>query len=506
MKFLLVLPLLLASVVSIPLLGKEQCVHGPTFWCHNLQTASQCGAVKHCQQNVWNKPTVKNVICDLCKQTISVIDNILKDNATETKALEFLQKLCELVPSKDLSLQCKEMVNAYLPEVFNIIKEEMENPGVICCALRLCTSLQHQLGEEKQHQLKTNEIPETELPKAESPFIANLPFLLFPPNKPQQEGDVCKDCIQFITDVVDALKTNSSFLPNYLESLKKDCDAFAGSMAETCKNMISEYSDVVVQMLIQMKPTAVCCMAGFCHDVADQPLVPTKVIPAVKLVKAIQAKSQPQESVQCVVCQMLIGKIEEMIADNKTKEHIEEILDKACSLLPTEYSAECKDMVHSYGPAILDLLLAEMKPKTICCALGLCSNRPQQLQNVIAPKNVKSDFCEVCKMILKYLDMLLEKNATQAQIEKKLKMVCNFMPFNLQKECDDYISLYSQELLQVLLIEMDPTLVCMASACEGTPHLLGTEECTFGPSYWCKNMETATNCNAVEHCTRHIWN
>ena len=44
------------AAVATPLLGTEQCARGPPYWCQNVKTASLCGAVTHCQQNVWNKP------------------------------------------------------------------------------------------------------------------------------------------------------------------------------------------------------------------------------------------------------------------------------------------------------------------------------------------------------------------------------------------------------------------------------------------------------------------
>ena len=44
------------SAVATPLLGMEKCAQGPPYWCQNVKTASICGAVTHCQQNVWNQP------------------------------------------------------------------------------------------------------------------------------------------------------------------------------------------------------------------------------------------------------------------------------------------------------------------------------------------------------------------------------------------------------------------------------------------------------------------
>ncbi|XP_043251001.1 uncharacterized protein LOC122396524 isoform X5 [Colletes gigas] len=35
--------------------------------------------------------------------------------------------------------------------------------------------------------------------------------------------------------------------------------------------------------------------------------------------------------------------------------------------------------------------------------------------------------------------------------------------------------------------------------------LLGQEKCTWGPSYWCENIKTASGCNATKHCIKTIW-
>uniref|UniRef100_A0A4X1SP84 Saposin B-type domain-containing protein n=1 Tax=Sus scrofa TaxID=9823 RepID=A0A4X1SP84_PIG len=35
------------------LLGTDQCVMGPSFWCESPETAEMCNAVEHCQRHVW---------------------------------------------------------------------------------------------------------------------------------------------------------------------------------------------------------------------------------------------------------------------------------------------------------------------------------------------------------------------------------------------------------------------------------------------------------------------
>lgn len=44
------------------------------------------------------------------------------------------------------------------------------------------------------------------------------------------------------------------------------------------------------------------------------------------------------------------------------------------------------------------------------------------------PEFEAGGFCDVCKMAVRYVDGILEQNATEAQIEDAVKRVCNFLP------------------------------------------------------------------------------
>lgn len=43
-------------------------------------------------------------------------------------------------------------------------------------------------------------------------------------------------------------------------------------------------------------------------------------------------------------------------------------------------------------------------------------------------------FCDVCKMAVRYVDGILEQNATQAQIEEAVRKVCDFLPDSVRDE------------------------------------------------------------------------
>lgn len=56
-------------------------------------------------------------------------------------------------------------------------------------------------------------------------------------------------------------------------------------------------------------------------------------------------------------------------------------------------------------------------------------------------------YCEVCKMAVNYIDGILEKNATEAQIEEAVRKVCSFLPDSYKTQVRCYITSYCNSYL-----------------------------------------------------------
>ncbi|XP_037534523.1 prosaposin [Nematolebias whitei] len=530
--------LFISTAVATPLLGTEQCARGPPYWCQNVKTASLCGAVPHCQQNVWNKPQMKTVPCDLCKEVLMVVEQLLKDNATEAEILGYLEKACQLVPEQSLTAQCKELVDNYYPIIYGIIAGELDDPSVVCGALGLCTSQQMALAKlYAQEELMSNEIPGADLPEQIAPFLLNVPGLLFPQENLEQEeppkqeaskqnNDVCQDCIKLLTDAQAEAKSNSSFVDDMIQKIEDQCDLLGPGISDMCKQYVGQYGAAVVQQLMSMDqgPQDICERAGFCNSVessvpmlklekakkvpAAKMMPAAKLFPATKVESAARPMVRVRESPTCAICEYVMKQLESMLEDQATEEEIIHAVESVCSVLPSSLTAQCKDLVETYGQAIIELLVQQADPKTVCTMLALCNGASRTFVPALdQPRFKAGGYCEVCKMAVNYIDGILEKNATEAEIEEAVKKVCSFLPDAYRTECDQLIEQYEPMLVQLLLQMLDPNFVCLKlGACtEAKPKLLGTEQCSWGPAFWCKNMETATRCNAVAHCKRHVW-
>ncbi|XP_037660341.1 prosaposin isoform X2 [Choloepus didactylus] len=517
---------LLGAAVASPVLGLKECTRGSVVWCQNVKTAADCGAVKHCLQTVWNQPSVKSLSCDICKDVITEAGNLLKDNATEVEILTYLEKTCDWLPKPNLSASCKEIVDSYLPVILDMIKGQMSRPGEVCSALNLCESLQKHLAElNHQKQLESNNIPEVDLSEVVAPFMTNIPLLLYPQNGPRSKpqpkagGDVCQDCIQMVTDIQNAVRTNATFVEALVAHAKEQCDRLGPGLADMCKNYINQYSEIAVQMMMHMdqQPKEICGLTGFCEEVKEMPmqtLIPAKVatenvIPALELVEPIKKDLvQVKADIYCEACEYVVKEVVKLIDSNRTEEEIIHSFEKMCSKLPTSLSDECQEVVDTYGRSILSLLLLEISPELVCNMLHLCSTQGLPALTAHVTRRKDGGFCEVCKKLVTYLDHNLEKNSTKQEILAALEKGCSLLPDPYQKQCDQFVTEYEPVLLEVLVEVLDPSFVCLKIGACPSAHkpLLGTEKCVWGPSYWCQNLETAAQCNAVEHCKRHVWN
>nr|XP_010982494.1 prosaposin isoform X1 [Camelus dromedarius] len=527
MYALFVLASLLGAAVASPVLGLKECALGPELWCQNVKTASDCGAIRHCLQTIWSKPTVKSLPCDICKEVITAAGNMLKDNATEQEILVYLEKTCDWLPKPNMSASCREIVDSYLPVILDMIKGQMSHPEEVCAALNLCESLQKHLAVlSHQEQLESNQIPEVDMAEVLAPFMANVPLLLYPQDGPHSEPqpkpneDVCQDCIKLVTDVQSAVRTNSTFVQAFVEHVKEQCDRLGPGMADMCKNYVNQYSEIAIQMMMHMQdqePREICGLAGFCDKVKEMPmqtLVPADeisedVIPALELMEPIQVSFIPGLSkLLCKGCQVAVKDVVKLIAGKKAEEDILGALDKVCSKLPKILSRHCQKLVNAHGKSILSLPEQLANSESVCGVLHLCPQNLPMLTVQVTALSKSGGFCDVCKMLVSYLDHNLEKNSTKEEILAALEKGCSFLPDPYRKQCDQFVTQYEPVLIEILVEVMDPSFVCLKIGACPPAHqpLLGTDKCVWGPSYWCQNMELAALCNAVEHCKRHVWN
>lgn len=420
-------------------------------------------------------------ICTDCKKFMQDIKTMATSQASE-KQIETMieQQLCSQLGS--FASECNQLVEMYVPEIMQLLTAEFD-PNQICQMMQFCNA--------------TGSTPKAMLAKLrlrKSPLFMQASKLTG-----VEECVMCKTALGEI-QTLSKDKAVQSEVEFYLKTIV--C-AQMGSLKDACDSSVMQYAPELFELIAEeLDPATRCQSLGFCTALNKNKISENATPQLVHTPKKVKA------SPQCVMCEFVMREIDGMLTNNATEKEIIAALDKVCSILPSTISDECKGFVDQYGPAVIILLSEELSPALVCSTLGLCSSK---IKTVV--KIADTELCGVCETLIQYVDALMEQNSTVKEVEAILNKVCNFLPEQIRTECNGMVEEYGPAIIQLIAQFADPKEVCTTlGVCQTEAlivpvkaQLVGTKECTYGPSYWCANKDNAEKCGATEHCIKHGW-
>jgi saposin len=340
--------------------------------------------------------------CQICESVIGEAQNLLQQNATDASIFNFLKtNICGLVGGQ-LQQQCKSLIDMEGPAIITALVNEL-NPQTVCKQLGLC----------KQ-------------------FVNSKRSISAP--KPAANCFTCK----LLVGQVEQLVLNNQTETQIITALEtKICPAL-GTLAPACKQLVEQYGPIIIQNILNgASPEKICELIGQC------PKPPRKAT----------VQTAPKQAANCFTCKLLVGQVENLVANNQTEAQIINTLEtKLCPALGTLAPA-CKQLVEQFGPMIIQYILNGASPEKICELIGQCPKPPRK-----APKPAAN--CFTCKLLVGQVEQLVLNNQTESQIINTLETKLCPALGSLANTCKQLVEQFGPNIIEQLLNGASPEKVC----------------------------------------------
>ncbi|KAF5275822.1 hypothetical protein FQR65_LT04060 [Abscondita terminalis] len=419
-----------------------------------------------------------NLPCDLCKQLVKHLQDVLIANTTEEEFHKVLVGVCK--QTKSFKDECLSLVEQYYTVAYNFLVNEL-NGEVLCSLGGICPRpglvdkntplvpllpLKTVENSYKTLQPLTNANPE----------LIQLPIERVMPQTLTMLGntELCTFCQYFLHFVQKAI-TDPATEDKIKKIVDTACDMLPSTVQSTCEEFVATYGPALIALLAQeIDPSTVCPKLSLCASSDLHKIENVEVF----------MKGNNGNKPNCPLCLFAITSLEELINDKKTEESIKRGLQSLCSHFKGNIAVECNDFVNTYTDEIVKLLLKEFSPQQVCITLKLCDDKNgnvpklpfggeietnQILDETIDGKvvtnveNVNADVCLMCEFLMSELQNKLKDNATEEEIKQTLHKVCNGFSSNYIKTlCVDFVDKYEDMVIQLLINSLSPSDVCKA--------------------------------------------
>ncbi|XP_076876543.1 surfactant protein Ba [Brachyhypopomus gauderio] len=315
------------------------------------------------------------------------------------------------------------------------------------------------------------------------------------------DDDTCQDCKQII-ELLKHLMSDQQFQAKLKDSLEEMCESLPGEMARMCQEQIEQNFALALTFLGNlMMPDEVCAYLGLCDGVVRDQFQDFLMDHMHKTIR--MSTFSIRAAVPCTVCRYVMNVMEYFLPKAQTEAVVTGLLGQVCGLLPTVMQGQCTRMIQKYVHLLIEILLNSASPNSICNLLRLCQGLETAAK--VSPAVSAVSDCDSCLTLAVLSRLHLGSNASRLQAASFLHTVCQSYPGVLQK-CEHFTQRYGNQLQGILGKEEAALDICeRADMCARKEPFFGDDPCSMGPSYSCRDLQTAERCGVVSFCKGNAW-
>merc|ERR1712107_870417 len=86
-----------------------------------------------------NGPEPKDLLCDICIDVITDLDQWLTSDTTEDQIVEWIEQVCDLLSALVPEAVCKSLIESQIPAIIDGLVNDNLNPRELCGSIGACT-------------------------------------------------------------------------------------------------------------------------------------------------------------------------------------------------------------------------------------------------------------------------------------------------------------------------------------------------------------------------------
>ncbi|RNA12359.1 proactivator polypeptide-like [Brachionus plicatilis] len=451
--------------------SRFKCGIHPRNWCDTLETAKRCDSLDTCFSQ-WSRLKFKlkdsidsesaklnsEKTCGFCLYIFQKLRQSILENSTEINVRDYLEGACTLLPSQNLTDLCTKEVDTYLPEIYNMLRNNMD-PGIICRVLKQCSDASLELVSEPTINL-IDSISFTVL--NDKDVVVKSPIQTVQVNSELLSGQKSNSLVgelertmgvgcELCTIVMNAAKymietkTDSKKVLNFIEH--QLCGRL-GTLNNTCVEYVEQEGAEIIELLIKsVDPAMVCHAMGLCLKIQVEQSEPKFYDLNVR------------NPLNCTLCKVVFNQVKKMLADQRSQAKILTYIDGNLCQKIGKSRELCKTLIDAYGPLFLDIIARDVHPAQLCVMIGMCSSYNEVVAQETGAQSTQ--YCVMCEFLITVLEKYITQNSTIPEIEAWMSYVCqHVMPVSIRGECSDFVTTYGEIILNLLTSQVPPQKVC----------------------------------------------
>merc|ERR1711973_135577 len=84
-------------------------------------------------------PEPKDLLCDICIDVITDLDQWLTSDTTEDQIVEWIEQVCDLLSALVPEAICKSLIESQIPAIIDGLVNDNLNPQELCGSIGACT-------------------------------------------------------------------------------------------------------------------------------------------------------------------------------------------------------------------------------------------------------------------------------------------------------------------------------------------------------------------------------